>query len=78
MEEDEIPIRYRDHAWFVGVAPIEAPEIVVAALAEHGGHGSSAAAPVVQRVLERYFEKKKARRAADSVVLSIRSATASA
>jgi penicillin-binding protein 2 len=73
MEEDEIPIRYRDHAWFVGVAPIEAPEIVVAALVEHGGHGGAAAGPVVQRVLARYFEKKKTRRAAGSVVASVQS-----
>jgi penicillin-binding protein 2 len=71
LEDDEIPIRYRDHAWFVGMAPIDAPEIVVAALVEHGGHGGSAAAPIVQRVLARYFEKRKTRQAADSVVASV-------
>jgi penicillin-binding protein 2 len=59
IEDDEVPIRHRDHAWFVGFAPVEAPEIVVAALVEHGGHGGSAAAPIVRRVLERYFEKRK-------------------
>jgi penicillin-binding protein 2 len=57
LEDDEIELRHRDHAWFVGYAPAEAPEIVVAALVEHGGHGGSAAGPVVQRVLARYFEK---------------------
>jgi penicillin-binding protein 2 len=60
LEEDEVPIRFRDHAWFVGFAPVEAPEIVVASLVEHGGHGSSAAAPVTGRVLATYFEKKAA------------------
>ena len=30
--------------------------MVVAALVEHGGHGGSAAAPVVQRVLAAYFD----------------------
>jgi penicillin-binding protein 2 len=60
LEEDEVPIHFRDHAWFVGFAPVEAPEIVVAALVEHGGHGGSAAAPIVQRVLAKYFEKKAA------------------
>jgi len=59
IEEDEVPLRYRDHAWFVGFAPVEAPEIVVAAIVEHGGHGGSTAAPIVRRVLERYFEKRK-------------------
>jgi penicillin-binding protein 2 len=58
LEEHEIPIRYRDHAWFVSFAPVEAPEIVVAVLAEHGGHGGSAAAPIAQKILARYFEKQ--------------------
>jgi penicillin-binding protein 2 len=57
QEEDEVAFHYRDHAWFVGFAPAEAPEIVVVALVEHGGHGGSAAGPIVQRILARYFEK---------------------
>lgn len=47
-----------DHAWFVGFAPAEAPEIVVVALVEHGGSGGHVAAPIVQRVLERYFSRR--------------------
>jgi penicillin-binding protein 2 len=60
LEEDEVPFQFRDHAWFVGFAPVEAPELVVATLVEHGGHGGSAAAPITQRVLATYFEKKAA------------------
>jgi penicillin-binding protein 2 len=60
LEDHEITLRHRDHAWFVGFAPVESPEIVVAAVVEHGGHGGAAAGPVVQRVLARYFEKKLA------------------
>ncbi len=60
MKEHEIPIRYRDHAWFVSFAPVESPEIVVSVLAEHGGHGGSAAAPIAQKILARYFEKRSA------------------
>lgn len=44
-----------DYAWFVGYAPVDNPEIVVVALIEKGGHGSSVAAPVVRRVMEAYF-----------------------
>jgi penicillin-binding protein 2 len=47
----------RDNAWFVGFAPRENPEIVVAALYEHGGHGQFAAA-IVRDVLKAYFDKK--------------------
>jgi penicillin-binding protein 2 len=56
LEDDEIPFKYRDHGWFAAFAPAEAPEIVVIALAEHGGHGGSAAGPIVNAVLSRYFK----------------------
>jgi penicillin-binding protein 2 len=48
---------FEDNAWFVGFAPRAAPEIVVVALYEHGGHGQFAA-PVVRDVLKAYFDKK--------------------
>jgi penicillin-binding protein 2 len=60
LDEHEIPIQYRDHAWFAAFAPVEAPAITVAVLVEHGGHGGSAAAPIAQRVLARWFEKQQA------------------
>ena len=50
-------MRYRDHAWFVAFAPVEAPEIAVAVFVEHGLHGSTSRRPIAQRVLQRYFEK---------------------
>ncbi len=62
LDDDEITFEHRDHAWFVGFAPADAPEIVVAAVVEHGGHGGAAAGPVVQKVLARYFEKKAVQR----------------
>jgi penicillin-binding protein 2 len=65
LEGDEIPIRYRDHAWFAAFAPADAPEIVVVALVEHGGSGGSVAAPIAQKVLARHFEKKAEREAAE-------------
>ena len=43
--------RFSDHAWFVAFAPKDEPEIVVAVVIEHGGHGGAAAAPVVQKFL---------------------------
>jgi len=45
-----------DYAWFMGYAPADDPEILVVALIEQGGHGSSIAAPAVRRVLEAYFQ----------------------
>jgi penicillin-binding protein 2 len=41
----------RDHSWFVGFAPFDDPEIVVAVVIERGGTGSNAAAPAVCRTI---------------------------
>ena len=47
----------RDHGWFVFFAPKDNPEIAGVILAEHAGHGSSAA-PIAKYVMETYFAKK--------------------
>lgn len=58
-QEESIPWFLRDHAWFVAFSPEVDAEIAVVTLAEHGGHGGSAAAPVVKRVIERYWELRR-------------------
>jgi penicillin-binding protein 2 len=45
------------NAWFVGFAPRDNPEIVVAAFWEHGEEGPWVA-PIVRDVLKAYFDKK--------------------
>ncbi len=55
-KEDEIPYELRDHAWFVAFAPAEEPEVAVALIVEHGGHGSRGAAPLAKSLLEKYAE----------------------
>ncbi|MBI5527798.1 MAG: penicillin-binding protein 2 [Deltaproteobacteria bacterium] len=49
----------RDHAWFVAFAPAEDPEIAVAVINKHGGHGATGAAPIAMQVIKAYFEKVK-------------------
>lgn len=41
-----------DTAWFVGVAPVLAPEYVVTVVVERGGSGGRVAAPVARQVLQ--------------------------
>jgi penicillin-binding protein 2 len=48
---------YMDNVWFVGFAPCEKPEIVVAAFFEHGFE-SKYACPIVRDVIKAYFDKK--------------------
>lgn len=50
---------FEHHAWFIGFAPVESPEIAFAVLIEHGGSGGAVAAPVAKNILERYLLKKK-------------------
>lgn len=45
-----------DNAWFVGYAPVDKPQIVLAILLEEGLHGS-AAAKVATKMMERYLKK---------------------
>jgi penicillin-binding protein 2 len=52
-----LALAMRDNGWFVGFAPRENPEIVVAALWEGGGKGAFAA-PIVRDVIKAYFDKK--------------------
>lgn len=46
------------HAWFVGFAPFESPEIVIAVLVENKGTGSAYAVPIAKEVIKYYFSEK--------------------
>jgi penicillin-binding protein 2 len=59
IKSEDLPYLLRDHAWFVAFAPVADPEICVVAMLEHGGHGGSAAAPIVKAVMQEYFRKKQ-------------------
>jgi penicillin-binding protein 2 len=55
----QLPGYPRDHledqSWWCGWGPSDSARLVVCALIENGGHGSSAAAPAALRVFERFF-----------------------
>lgn len=53
------PEAWPAHAWYVGYAPYDDPEIVVVAFVYNGNEGASVAAPIVKRVMEAYFDLKK-------------------
>lgn len=50
-KESELPWRLRNHALFVGYAPHDNPKYAVVVLVEHGGGGSSVAAPLAGKIL---------------------------
>jgi len=51
LGNDQLPWNRRDHALFVAFAPHEAPRIAVAVVVEHGGGGSTAAAPIARDIV---------------------------
>lgn len=53
----ELEEKYRHHGLFVAFAPYDNPKIAVASIVEHGCGGSSAAAPVVEHVVNAYMTK---------------------
>ena len=53
---DDVPEELRDHGLFIGFAPINNPEIVIAVIVENGGGGRVAAAPVAERMFNKFLE----------------------
>lgn len=46
------------HAWYVGYAPYDNPQILVVVLAEEGGEGYATAAPVAGEMFKAFFKDK--------------------
>lgn len=65
-DDDDRPEHLRNHAWFVGYAPRENPELALAILVEHGGQGGRTAAPIAQKIFQAYFEGQKGLEADDT------------
>lgn len=57
-DASKIAERYRDNAMFIGYAPYDNPEIVIAVAVENAGHGGAEAAPVARKIMDKYFNNK--------------------
>jgi penicillin-binding protein 2 len=45
----------KDHAWFIGFAPYEDPQVAICVVVENGGSGGTVAAPIAGMLIEKYF-----------------------
>lgn len=54
-KESEVAEHLRHHALFIAFAPFEAPRLVVAVVVDHGGGGSTRAAPIARAVLDAWL-----------------------
>ncbi|MBX6320413.1 MAG: penicillin-binding protein 2 [Rhodospirillaceae bacterium] len=50
-KNEEVPYAQRDHALFIGFAPVGAPRYAAAVVVEHGGGGSAVAGPIARDIL---------------------------
>jgi penicillin-binding protein 2 len=53
--------RHRDHALFIGFAPVDAPRIAVSVIVENGGGGSGTAAPIARQVFDFWLARSAGR-----------------
>ena len=65
LDTAQIPYEQRDHAWYIAFGPYKNPRYAVSILVEHGGSGSSAAAPLAKKlfkkIVDRHEEREKIR-----------------
>ncbi|HMS55343.1 MAG TPA: penicillin-binding protein 2 [Fimbriimonadaceae bacterium] len=47
----------KTHSWFVGIAPMDDPQIVIAAVVESAGHGGEVAAPLAAKIVRKGLVK---------------------
>ena len=52
IKNKERPWHERDHAMFVAFAPLHSPRYVISVVVEHGGGGSTMAAPIARDILD--------------------------
>jgi len=56
IKNEDRPWKKRDHALFVGYAPISKPKYAITVVVEHGGSGSSVAAPIARDIFKYIFK----------------------
>jgi|TARA_B110000305_G_C19414044_1_gene627000 penicillin-binding protein 2 len=58
IKNKDLDWEQRDHGVFIGYGPIEKPKYSISVLIEHGGSGSSVAAPIAKNVMNFIFNNK--------------------
>jgi penicillin-binding protein 2 len=61
LKNKDLPYAKRDHALFIGFAPYKNPRYAISVVVEHGGSGSSGAAPIAKQVIKKVLERHKLR-----------------
>jgi len=62
LKNVDLPYEKRDHALFVAFAPYKKPRYSISVVVEHGGAGSSGAAPIAKKVLKMVLNRHQLRK----------------
>jgi len=61
LDTSEIPYEERDHALYIAFGPYKSPQYAMSIIIEHGGSGSSAAAPIAKELFKAVIDKHEIR-----------------
>ena len=61
LKLEQIPYKERDHAWYIAFGPYKNPRYALTVLIEHGGSGSSAAAPIAKKLFKKIIDRHEDR-----------------
>ena len=57
LKQKDLPYKRRDHALFTAFAPYKNPRYALSIVIEHGGSGSSGAAPIAKKLIKKILKK---------------------
>ena len=61
LKQKDLPYKKRDHALFTAFAPYKNPRYAFSVVIEHGGTGSSVAAPIAKKVIRKVLDRHQLR-----------------
>ena len=68
VKQKDLDYKDRDHALFIAFAPYDDPKYAISVIVEHGGSGSSAAAPIAKKVIKKVLERDDLRSSVTSQI----------
>ena len=62
IKNEDLPYKLRDHALFTAFAPYKNPRYAITVVIEHGGSGSSGAAPIAKKLIKKVLDRHELRK----------------
>jgi len=62
LKQKDLPYKRRDHALFIAFAPYKNPQYAFSIVIEHGGTGSSSAAPIAKKLIKKILDRHQLRK----------------